>query len=246
MAGWAGPGPGPLKSGLPRGRTLKCPPPSVLGDIEPDPTLTVWWLRRQTTPSNDLDHSPSTLVTASNSPSNRTNPQKVDQLLNREFASRKSSWVWEHYKPIVVRVPVKTGDRTMTHQLQVRHQCQLKRKGTDNLCLATLSCCGGTCSLSRHLNHLHGMHDPKADWVQDAQITAEDNLLGCMAHVINLAVKDRLRVFTAKLKPSNIDLLTDNPELAVWTLLEDMGGALGKVHGLGKKYNTGPQFAANI
>ncbi|KAG0142487.1 hypothetical protein CROQUDRAFT_97500 [Cronartium quercuum f. sp. fusiforme G11] len=50
-----------------------------------------------------------------------------------------------------------------------------------------------------------------------------------MAHVINLAVKDRLRVFTAKLKPSNIDLLTDNPELAVWTLLEDMGGALEKM-----------------
>ncbi|KAG0145549.1 hypothetical protein CROQUDRAFT_658469 [Cronartium quercuum f. sp. fusiforme G11] len=75
---------------------------------------------------------------------------------------------------------------------------------------------------------------------------APENLLGCMAHVINLAVKDGLRVFTAKLKPTNFEFLTDNPELEVQTLLEDMGGALGKVHGLGKKYNTAPQFAADI
>ncbi|KAG0144901.1 hypothetical protein CROQUDRAFT_659324 [Cronartium quercuum f. sp. fusiforme G11] len=48
-------------------------------------------------------------------PSNCTNPQEVNELLTHEPAMHKSSWVWEHYKPIVVRVPVKTSDKNMTH-----------------------------------------------------------------------------------------------------------------------------------
>ncbi|KAG0146803.1 hypothetical protein CROQUDRAFT_656989, partial [Cronartium quercuum f. sp. fusiforme G11] len=68
-------------------------PPSVLGDTEPDPTPTSSWLQHQSTPSNKLNHSPSTLVTASDSPSNCMNPHEVDQLLNCELVSHKLSWV---------------------------------------------------------------------------------------------------------------------------------------------------------
>ncbi|KAG0151849.1 hypothetical protein CROQUDRAFT_650396, partial [Cronartium quercuum f. sp. fusiforme G11] len=51
------------------------------------------WLRRQSTPSNEVNCSASTIVAAPDSPSNRTNPHEVDQLLTRELTSRKSSWV---------------------------------------------------------------------------------------------------------------------------------------------------------
>ncbi|KAG0147821.1 hypothetical protein CROQUDRAFT_655596, partial [Cronartium quercuum f. sp. fusiforme G11] len=66
-------------------------PPSVLGDIEPDPTPTSSWLQCQSTPSNKL--SASTIVMAPDIPSNCTNPQEVNEHLTCKLASCKSSWV---------------------------------------------------------------------------------------------------------------------------------------------------------
>ncbi|KAG0145418.1 hypothetical protein CROQUDRAFT_658728, partial [Cronartium quercuum f. sp. fusiforme G11] len=66
-------------------------PPSVLGDIKPDPTPTSSWLQCQSTPSNEL--SASTIGMAPDIPSNHTNPQEVNELLTHELASCKSSWV---------------------------------------------------------------------------------------------------------------------------------------------------------
>ncbi|KAG0150898.1 hypothetical protein CROQUDRAFT_651734 [Cronartium quercuum f. sp. fusiforme G11] len=106
-----------------------CPPssPSVFSSsyssskghsiAQPPPLLPHPHIFLGSTPLNKL--SASTIVMAPDIPSNCANPQKVNELLTCKLASGKSSWVWEHYKPIVVRVPVKTGDQTLTHQLQV-------------------------------------------------------------------------------------------------------------------------------
>lgn len=76
--------------------------------------------------------------------------------------------------------------------------------------------------------------------------TRRSNLFGCIAHVINLAVKEALKIFTGKFNPNRIELPEAIDIDTLSDIVKDTSGLVGKVVEGGHLYKTRPEFAADI
>jgi hypothetical protein len=78
------------------------------------------------------------------------------------------------------------------------------------------------------------------------QFSRSEHLNGCMAHVINLGVRDCLKYFTNSLKPNNMNVPEESEEDVERVVSQKIARLLNKINEISNKYKNSPPFAKHI